>query len=262
MKNMYFISGSIADKYFEENCRKIYDDVYCFNNDIVIKKYDKRKSMGVYPEHSDLNLLQFKDIDIEGFSFNKALVYTGLFNIYGIITKFIEGNTIKDVYLSSYSIDDVIRAVSEIDNSIKKISDLNIRVNDIHDGNIIFDGNKITMIDTSEYYYSKQETQIYEENMLRIMDVLFKNIFYSVGKDRFIKHVYNVHKYFSIRGSKFYNFRDFEYLMNPVETLVEIRNFMEEDFGVKLNTFSECHNYVDEIVNNEQTYKRVLTKRK
>lgn len=260
MNNMYFISSGTADKYFEDNCSMMYDGVYCLNNDIVIKKYSREKCWKVNPKHSDKNLLQFKELEVDGFSFDKALVYTGLFDIYGIITNFIEGTSIKDRTLSSYSIDDVIDSVNDIDVAIKRISDLNIKVNDIHDGNIIFDGNKITMIDTTEYYYTKQDEQLYEENMLSIMDVLFKNIFYYVGNDSFVKHVYNIHKYFRMRGSKFADFRDFEYLMNPAETLVEIRKFMEKDFGVKLDTFSECHSYIDEIVNKEQAYKRVLKK--
>jgi len=36
--------------------------------------------------------------------------------------------------------------------------------------------------------------------------------------------------------------------MNPTETLLEIRKFMEEDFGVRLDTFGDSHKYIDNVI--------------
>jgi len=249
MRNMYFLTESIAERYLEENGFMYKSGVYRLGDDKVIKKLDLDKSQSIYfSKYSESQLLQFSDIDIDGFSFAKALVYTKLNKVYGTISKYIDGNSLEEKPLSFYKIDDVIEAVKELEISIRKISDLSITVNDIHSGNMIFDGKKITMIDTTEYYRVSKSDSLFYDNMEAIMDTIFRDLFFlSYGSNRFAT-VYRIHKYFSIRKSSLENFRKFEYLMNPTETLLEIRKFMEEDFGVRLDTFGDSHKYIDNVI--------------
>lgn len=248
MKNMYFLTDTIADEYFEKNGFMYKTGVYRLDNDRVIKKLDIEKSRSIHnAKYSDFQLLQFKDINIDGFSFTKALIYTGLNKVYGMITEYVDGYSLEEKPLSCYRIDDVIEAVRKLETSVKKLSDMNICVNDIHSGNIIFDGKKMTMIDTTEYYYVYNSSSLLYENMEAVMDTIFRDIFFISFYNQF-RSVYKIHKYFSIRGSDLENFRKMEYLMNPVETLFKIRKFMEDDFGVKLNTFGESHFYINNVI--------------
>lgn len=248
MRNMYFLTDTIADEYFEKHGFMYKNGVYKLGNERVVKKLDIEKSQCIYDtKYSESQLLQFKDINIDNFSFTKALVYTGLKKIYGMITEHVDGCSLEEKSLSRYEIDDVITAVSKLETSVKKLSGMNICVNDVHSGNIIFDGKRMTMIDTTEYYYSYDSSYLLYENMEAVMDTIFRDIFFSFYNNQFMS-VYKIHKYFSIRGSDLENFRSSKYLVNPTETLLSIRKFMEEDFGVRLDTFGESHWYIDNVI--------------
>jgi len=249
MKNMYFLTDLLADEYFEKNGFMYKTGVYKLDNNKVIKKLDIDKSQSIYySKYSDYQLLQFKDIDIDNFSFAKALIYTKLNKVYGTIYKYVDGNSLEQKPLSGYKIDDIIIAIKDLETAIRQISDLGITVNDVHSGNIIFDGKKLTMIDTTEYYRVYNSSSLFYDNMEAIMDTIFRYLFfYPYGNNKFAT-VYRIHKYFSIKKSKFENFRKFEYLMNPAQTILEIRKFMEEDFGIKLDTFGDCHEYIDNVI--------------
>lgn len=252
MKNMYFLTKSLADDYFNDNAIKISNrlcGVYRLENN-VIKKINRKKSEQIYWAFSEKNLLQFKNIDVEGFSFAKALVYSGLFDVYATITKYIEGCDTSDKPLSYYRIDNVITAVKNIEKAIKKLSDYGIYANDVNYSNMIFDGKNITIIDTAEYYFGEDDASyIYRKNIQKVMNMIFRNIFYkSIAYKNGFASVNTIYKYFWLRGSEFEHFLEIEYLMNPVETLMGIKKFMEEDFGVKLNAFVDCYKYIDKKV--------------
>lgn len=250
---MYFLTKSLADNYFNDNaeiiCNRGVCGVYKLDNN-VIKKINKKKSEGIYDCFSINNLLQFKNIDVEGFSFAKALVYSGLFDVYATITKYVEGCDISDKPLSYYQIDNVINAVKNIEIAIRKLSDYGVYANDVNYGNIIFDGKNITIIDTTEYYFGEDDASyIYQKNIQKVMDMIFRNIFYkSIAYRNGFASVNTIYKYFWLRGSEFEHFLEIEYLINPVETLIGIRKFMEEDFGVKLDNFVDCYKYIDKKV--------------
>ena len=250
MNNMYFLTKDMADKYIEQNGVQLRNKVYRLD-DKIIKIIDDEKSQSIlYNRFSRDELLQFKDIEIDSFSFARALVYTGLFNKYAVINEYVNGYSLDRKHLCDYPIDVVITAVDKIFYDISKITDKYICVNDIHFGNMIFDGNKITMIDTTEYCYVYGHDDLYEYNIRMIMDMLFQNIFFneSISFMRLVCNVRNVHRYFSLKNSEYANFRELEYLLSPVETLTEMKKFIEEDFEIKLNTFAECHKYIDAFV--------------
>lgn len=256
MQNIYFSNLSNALKYIRKNSEEIYDGVYKMNNGTLIKKYIKEKSIERFDDFSEENILAFKDIYIEGIAFTRALVYSNLHNIYATITEYVPGESIESKLLGDYPIGDLLLAIKKLEITIKKISELGICATDIYRGNIVYDGKNITLIDTIEYHYSKDNISIiFEDNMLGIMNEIFTSIFYKDGLDS----VKRVHKYFSLHGSNFECFNSRENLMNPCETLIKIKKFIEEDFGIKLNTFNECHSFIEEVILKEKNKSKILS---
>ena len=256
MENMYFVTKLKAEKYFEKNGSMLKSGVYRLDNR-VIKKIDEGKSQSILygVKFSYDNLLQFKNIDIQGFSFIKGLVYTGLHNVFGVINECANGYNLDEKSLSCYKIEDVITAIGSIKNSIKKLSDLNITVNDIHNGNIVFDGKNITLIDTTEYYYVYGDDKLYEANMTIVMETIFNDLFFSFYKNG-VCDIYNIYRLFEICKIKIENLNEKEFLMNPVETLCMIKKYLEELLEIELNTFGDCHKNMDDIIRGNVKIKR------
>lgn len=255
MKNMWFLNDAIVENYLKRNGEFVFKDIYKID-DMVIKKINIDKSKSVFDDFSLDKLLQFKDIDIECFSFIKFLVYTGFGKVYGTGSKYINGINIHSRSLGEYNIDNVLNGIKKLELSIRKLSDMGICVNDINFGNVIFNGKNIKIIDTAEYYFDdKDSSDIYTDNMMFTMNTIFANIFYLFGNNRFMT-IKNIYEYFNIRNSEYEHFCEQEYLLNPVDTLSGIRKLMEEDFGVKLNSFSECHEHIGNAIRDD-FYKRI-----
>lgn len=259
MENIYFKNSSDALRYIRKNSIEIYDGVYKKNDGTLIKKYDKQKSLDRFDDFCEDNLLLFKDVYIDGVSFTRALLYSSLKKIYATITEYIPGISIDIKSLGNYSIDELLVAIRKLENTIKQISDLGICATDIYRGNIVYDGNTFSLIDTIEYHYGNSDKdEIYVDNMLAIMNEVFTSVFYKDGLDS----VTNIHKYFSLRSSELEYFNSVDNLMNPNYTLIKIRKFIEEDFGIKINTFNECYSYIYEVVMNYgKESKKLLIKR-
>lgn len=255
MENICFSNSSSVLKYLRRNSEEIYDGVYKMNNGTLIKKYSKQKSLERSDEFCEDNLLDFKDIYIDGVVFTRALLYSSLKNIYATITEYVPGISIDKKNLGSYSIDDLLIAIRMLEITISELSDLGIYATDIYRGNMIYDGKKITLIDTIEYHYGNDSrTLIYEYNMLGIMNEIFTSIFYKDDLDS----VKNIHKYFNLRRSELEYFNGIEYLMKPCETLIKIRKFIEDDFDIKLNTFNECHTLIENTIMKEENRSKTL----
>lgn len=230
MENIHFSNIRSASKYLCKYGEEIYNDIYKMSDGNLIKKYDKKKSLDRDDDFCEKNLLNFKDIEIFGVSFTRALVYCGISKIFATITEYVPGESIDNRPLSSYQIDELINAISRFMITIKKLSDLGICIIDAYRGNIVYDGKNLTLIDTTEYRYKKENiSSLYRDNMISVM----KEIFFSIFCDAMVFEHFNFTSYFD-------NFNSDKYLMHPCQTLVNIRNFMEEYFGVKLNTFDDC----------------------
>lgn len=248
MKNMHFLNENTANNYFMKNGLLLKNGVFKLD-DKVIKKIDFEKSKSIL-YHVNLTsemLLQFKNINIPGISFTKGLVYTGLHNIYGVINKYIDGYSLENKSLSSYNIDEVIKAIDELKISIKSLSDLNITVNDIHNNNIIFNGTTLTLIDTIEYYHVYGDNQLYEKNMIAVMEALFNDLFFSFYKNGFCD-IYNIYKLLDECKTKLGTSNNKELLINPIETLLILKKLLEELLETELNTFEDSHKLIDNIV--------------
>jgi len=256
MKNMYFLTEDKADKYFTERGDILKNGVFKLD-DKVIKKIDVEKSQSVLygVKFSYDKLLQFKDINVQGFSFAKGIIYTGLHNVYGTISEYANGNNLEEKSLSCYKIEDVINAIDIIKDSIKKISELNIGVNDIRNSNIIFDSKNMTLIDTTEYYFVYGDSKLYESNIVAIMETIFNDLFFSFYKNGTCD-LYNVYNLLDICKTNLDYFKRKEFLMNPVETLFMIKKYLEELLEMKLNTFGDCHEYIPDIIRGKTKTKR------
>jgi len=257
MKYIYFASSGDALKYIEKNGIKIYDGVYKMNDGTLVKMYNKEKSLKRFDSFCEDNLLLFKDVDMDGVAFTRALIYSDITNIYATVTEYIPGLSIDIKGLGDYPIDELLIAVRKLENTIRQISNLGICITDIYKGNIVYDGKKISLIDTIEYHYCDGDKEnLYIDNMLGVMNEIFTSIFYKDGFDS----VRNIHKYFSLRDSQLEYFNSVDNLLNPTDTLIKIRKFIENDFGIKINTFKDCHVYINDVVmNNNKKIKRRLS---
>ena len=61
-----------------------------------------------------------------------------------------------------------------------------------------------------------------------------------------------------MRNSKYAEFDRKEFLLNPSENLIEMRRLIEEDFGIRLNTFNESHMLMLDVVEKEKCKSRIL----
>lgn len=258
MENMYFSNSTNALRYLRRNGEQIFDGVYRMNDGRLIKRYSRQKSLDRDDEFCEEHLLDFKDLEIEGVAFTKALVYSTLTKIYATITKYADGEAINNKLLGTYNIDDLLLAIKKLETTVRSISDLGICAVDIYQGNIVYDGRNFTLIDTVEYKYGDGNiSSIYEKNMLSIMNEVFASIFYDGG----FGCVYRIHKFFSLCDSPYEALNCKEYLMNPYETLVNIRKLMEEEFGLNIKTFSQSYNLMDNVINRKTKIRHISSVR-
>jgi len=256
MDNIYFLNGIFATKYFEMCAEKVYGNMYRLKDGRLIKRYDEEKIRGRSVDFSRDRLLDFRNMEIEGISFIRALVYTGLFDIYATVTRDVPGISLDKMSLGNYQIDKLIQAIRKFETTIRNLSDNGISATmDVYIGNMVYDGDRITLIDTAEYYYKEGSIEkVYEDNMLSLMYDIFFNIFTVTGYNE----IYYLKEYFKMRSSKYAKFESKEFLLNPVESLIEMRRLIEEDFGMKLDTFNDCHVLLAGAVEKEKCRRRIL----
>lgn len=258
MDNMRFINLTSAEKYIRENGEKIDFGVFKLKDGRLIKKYNKEKCLDRYDEFDEKNILQFKDIHIDGVSFAEALVYYGIIHgkIYATITSYISGISGKNNPFQNYQITSFMEAVKHLKVTIEKLSNLSICINDAYVGNIIYGDNRLTLIDTLEYYYSDESTdKIYEKNMMSVMKEIYRSLFSNSSLES-----YAISTYLHLRNNIFKNYNEKEFLMNPVEVITGIRTFLEEDFEMKLNCFRDVSPKLKESIVVSNT-KVILRKR-
>lgn len=259
MDDIYFNNSSNTLRYIRKNGVEIYDGVYKMNDGKLVKRYYKQKSLDRSDDFCEEKLLDFKDIYIDNIVFTRALIYSSTQNIYATITEYVPGISIDIKSLGDYPIDELLIAIRRLEKTIKEISNLGIRAVDVYRGNIIYDGSKLTLIDTIEYCYSNDtKEKICMDNMLCIMNEIFTSIFYKNNLDSVMK----VHKYFSLRCSELEHFNSINNLMTPIETLIKIRKFIEEDFNIKINTFNEGYQLIEDVIIKEDNKHRILTSKK
>ena len=120
---------------------------------------------------------------------------------------------------------------------------------------IIENGFNTARGDTAEYYYREKDIlSLQEDNMSQIMNEIFYNIFTITG----YRDIYYLKRYFETISSKYADFNKSEFLLNPSEHLIEMRKLIEEDFGIRLNTFNDSHILMIKKVECEKIKRKIL----
>ena len=192
-------------------------------NDLVLKDYFKPRDI----EEKD-KLLQFKDIDLDSFSFTKDVCNDDE-KIYGAITKYANGLTVENCRIYDDNAENLCNNLQKLSDDINKLTELNILINDNFLDNIVYDGNKFTMIDTQCYEYNQEEI----DDLLAVNLGIIEHIYFKL-LGTFID--YHLRRTDSDYKDCFYD----KYLLsNPKETLMGIKEELENYLGEDYNSFFE-----------------------
>ena len=194
-----------------------------------------------YCQMEDEKLLQFSNIDVEGFSFIKYLIYVGD-TIVGVVAPFVKGYNINDGCLSNECISDIILASSDLVLGVEEISYLSIMAWDVCTPNIIYYKGKLGVIDTRKFYYEKEGYNILPNNMSEVMKPVvnsalgyyyldYKTQFDSLGIKHFLKSTNSEYRDYE---------NDFCLLQNPQELLLGIKGELEEFLQMRIVRFSDA----------------------
>lgn len=203
---------------------KLYNELYSdlLNNDIAIER-----------------LLKFRDIIIDNIYFIKAAMYYDN-QLIGSVCEYASGKCCKGALLYRSKIDKLVRALNILKENIYELSKLGICIDDNFLGNVLYDGNNFKLIDTGSYfYYNKDDYDtdiIYLKNMKKIMKILFLGITDKIYMEDdfifgFLWKIDSPYKYYLI---------DDDLIMNPGNTIIGIKNTIEEYIGYEIDTFSRC----------------------
>ena len=215
----------------EGTCYKKDDKTYKLYNHSYRDNYDNSKSQE--------NLLKFRDIHVDNFYFIRSLIFIRS-SIVGSVSKYADGKTCSKIYLHRRNLDDLINALNLLKKNIMDLSRKHIYINEFWLENILYDGIKFSFIDTGAYYFQEDSgddvTTIYRKNITTIMKYLFKSITnFTSSLDNFI------FAYLNEINSEYKDYlEDADLMINPDETIIGIRNVIQEGIGREITTFSDC----------------------
>lgn len=183
-----------------------------------------------YPDshflYDEKNLLQFKDINIPGFSFAKEIIYLRK-ELIGIIYPFMRGVSLLERSIDKAPLNDLYIALNKLLLQIKRLSELQIKVDDIALRNTIYFLQEFSFIDTACYaFVNTSYSDLYKENCEKIMYIILSDILHGKNIIRFIDFTLN------IRWQE-----DSNALLNPVLFLEEIRKKAQEITEMEANDF-------------------------
>lgn len=215
---------------------KLYKPMYynLYNNEVAIKR-----------------LLKFRNLLIDNIYFIRSLIYVGD-DMIGSVSNYASGMNCGKVQLHRRNLDKLILSLSILKKNIYELSELGIYIEDEFLPNMLYDGNTFKLIDTGGYYYSSEILDcevfdcedkddvlvIYRKNMKKIMKLLFQNITNIDTKNddfifAFLWYVDSPYKTYLI---------DTDLMINPDETIIGIRDTIEECVGHRIENFSSCRN--------------------
>lgn len=222
----------------EGKCYKIGDKTYKFYNFSYCDLLDNVDSKS--------KLLKFRDLFIDNIYFIRALIfYDDL--LVGSVTDYASGKSCDSVNLHRCNIKKLIEALANLKKSLYELSEVGIYVEDVFFSNILYDGNRFKLIDTSGYLYSTEIGEyehsdkddilvIYEENMKSVIGELFRGI-----TDKKYKNDNFIYSFLQEINSPYKDYLvDRDLLMYPDETIIGIRNIVCEYIGREIYSFSSC----------------------
>ena len=224
-------SGREGSCYKKDNrCYKLYNH---FTRDSIITVSDR------------MDLLKFRDIIIDNIYFIKCLLSLND-DVIGAGTYYASGISCDGVKLYRRNLDKLIMALGILKRNVYELSSYGIYIDDDYLENIVYDGNVFSLIDTRDYYFSGGEkdksngtddaSDIYRKNMSLIMKHLFKSItnVNSSCDDFILEYLIEI-------DSEYKDYlRDSDLMINPDETIIGIRNVIENSIGRRIDAFSNC----------------------
>lgn len=227
MENLYFQSQehfSIYLRSLEFIGSGSESDCYKTANNLVLKHL----CGPAYEPKTKEELLQFKDVAIKNYVFNKALVYIKD-EIVGVLMPYINGRTLeKNLY--KVKILNIVRALDDLMIATKKLSNLGIHVFDVCDVNTIYNNSKFFLIDTM--FYEKvavDPNQLFRQNMKSIIINIYEKIIpYEILV--FISTIDEIKDFVE----------DTELLINPSYVLKVLLDELNKYMGIEVKTMEEA----------------------
>lgn len=216
--------GNISYKLYNSEYRSIYED-----------------------KENHVRLLQFKDVMVDNFYFIKSLIYYND-KLIGSVSEYAKGICCGKIFLHRRNLDILIIALNILKKNVYELSRLGIYIDDQDLSNMVYDDHIFKLIDGGDYYYSddiiirgnkkiiENVDSIYRENMRKVVSMLFKSItnFYNQW-DAFI------FEYLSDINSPYKDYlSDIDMMLNPDETIIGIRNTIQEGIGREISSFGNC----------------------
>ena len=191
--------------------------VYLLDNGCAAKFYHCP-----YKPHQDV--LRFKDIIVPPFEFIRA---TATLNgiLYFTLSNPAPGIDLESGSRLDYDMVTVGSHLKEVVKGTNQLTEMNIEAFDVCRKNLIYDGKRFTIIDTTHFDYSN-EPELRRHNFIKVMGSLY---------NAFLSGIFDV-------GEEFFNkkYIEQEYLENPEEYLRYIRDRVREVTQKEVNTFREA----------------------
>lgn len=231
----------------EGTCYKIGDKSYKLYHPLFCNLYGN----SVYRNR----LLKLRESVVENFYFIKNLIYLRG-NLIGSISDYAPGKSCDDIFLHKRNLDRLIIALDTLKKNIYELSEQRIYIDDEFLSNILYDSNVFRIIDTGGYFLSSDipidssdkdrddVLTIYKRNMKKIMYLLFKKI-----TDLDEEHDDFIFAYLWRINSPYKKYLiDDDLMLNPSETIIGIRNTIQEDIGREITSFSNCRRDLTRIL--------------
>lgn len=211
---------------------KLYNPLYCnlLDNDIARKR-----------------LLKFRNTIVENVYFIRKLIYFDN-DLIGSVADYARGSNCIENKLYRKRIDKLVEALAILKKTIYELSQLGIYINDECLANTIYDGKVFKLIDVGSYLCSSEILEsemdedkddvliIYRKNMCKIMKYLFGAI--TDKKEEYDNFIFSFLWYIDSPYKTY--LIDSEMLMNPEQTIMGIRDTIQETIGREIVSFSNC----------------------
>ena len=228
-----FFRGSKKLGYgMEGTCYRIGNMSYKFYNSLYRE---------IYGEFDyQMELIKFKDIIVDNIYFIRSLIFYGD-KLMGSVSEYANGKSCGSLWLHRSNLDKIINALRILKANVYKLSQLGICIMDHDLSNMLYNGNVFSLIDVGDYCYGNDVNVmdvdiIYRDNMKKISALLFRGItgYYNMYDDFIFGYLQKV-------NSPYKDYlTDVDLMLNMDETIIGIRNEIQECIGRNIITFSSC----------------------
>ena len=237
MKNLDFRTRDSFDKYIDKHFVKelgLGGTSRCvlLDTDVAAKIYNSRQC--------EKDVLEFKDVYIPSFQFARAVARIKG-NVYASFAEPASGKDLRDRW--DYLNNDMVMVGNQLDvlaRDILTLTELGIQAEDFFVGNIVYDNEKFTVIDTRAYFHSNEEdlkNENFDEIMKDIYNRFLSRLFYE--NRAMYGYKYSLHK---------------AYLETPGEYFKELRDYIRMITDTEVVTFNEASIALERIKKRDDIY--------